>query len=152
METSLTNTSEQSENLFDKTHHNFHIGLYSPSKNTNNWVFVDGSAYDFNNWNSGTKYSLIWDFSWNYDSIARELLNFFKDEHRYRTDLGEPSGSRWYIAVHVSDGKWITVSNSASIPFVCSAASNNTSPANTTVAPMTTMSSGSKNIKCMNWF
>ncbi|PAV63338.1 hypothetical protein WR25_25460 [Diploscapter pachys] len=97
----------QSENVFEKTHHNFYIGLYSPSKNINNWVYVDGSAYDFTNWNKG-----------------------------------EPSGSRWYVAFRISDGKWITVSNSASIPFVCSAASNNTSPANTTVASMTTTSSG----------
>ena len=60
METNLTkDASEQSENVFDKTHHNFHIGLYSPSKNTNNWVFVDGSVYDFNNWNNGTKYSYL---------------------------------------------------------------------------------------------
>ena len=55
MKTSLTtNVSEQSANVFDKTHHNFHIGLYSPSKNKNNWVYVDGSAYDFNNWHSGS--------------------------------------------------------------------------------------------------
>ncbi|PAV74623.1 hypothetical protein WR25_25633 isoform A [Diploscapter pachys] len=97
------------------TYQSFYIGLYSPSRQTNNWVYTDGSAYDFTNWIQG-----------------------------------EPSGARWSVGFRLSDGKWQTVSNSASIPFVCSATFNNTSPASTTMVPMTTTFSGSGSTVSLN--
>ncbi|PAV79068.1 hypothetical protein WR25_22156 [Diploscapter pachys] len=82
------------------THQSFYIGLYSPSRQVTNWVYTDGSAYDFTNWMQG-----------------------------------EPSVARWNGGLRLSDGKWLTVSNSASMAFACSGVPGTT--ATTTKRPTT---------------
>ena len=46
---------EEAKGSLDMTHQSFYIGLYSPSRQITNWVYTDGSAYDFTNWMQGHK-------------------------------------------------------------------------------------------------
>ena len=35
------------------TYQSFYIGLYSPSRQTNDWAFTDRTSFDFTNWLEG---------------------------------------------------------------------------------------------------
>ena len=44
---------EEAEGSLDMTYQSFYIGLYSPSRQINDWAFTDGTSFDFTNWLEG---------------------------------------------------------------------------------------------------